>query len=190
MKTLQLLPGLVFLCALVMPLQLPAQKKAPRLSEGLASRKVCKDFPEKGYRYALLLAPGEAYMAAYNPSQSYEVQFHCLSSAYTASQYMYDKFGSWNAETTVAADTERKAFIWWDVALLGDPAKRFHVFTYGEESDVVFTAFRVFDQVGNDCLAPDHPNSRALLSKLAKEMKRVAPSNTFLSAAQRSGNNP
>lgn len=190
MKSLYLLSILVLLSFIGVPAALSAQKKVPRLYEGLAQRKACKSFPEKGFGYALLLPPHEGYMAEYNPSAAYELQLHCLSYAYNASRYMYDRFGSWNAETTVAADTPRKAFIWWDVALLGDPARRFHVFTYGEESEVMFTAFRVFDQVGNDCLAPVHPDSRALILKLTKEMKKLAPSEAFLSAFQGSGRIP
>lgn len=51
---------------------------------------------------------------------------------------------------------------------------------YGEESDLMFTAFRVFDEAGNDCLNPDHPDMRAIVERLMKDLKNSSSSEVFM----------
>ncbi len=176
-------PSVIFLAAMACLLcspDLSAQAEIPSLKYGLKSRKKCTAFPNDSYGYALLANPKEAYPVKNHPvRKSYELQFHCLGFSYESSEYLFIRFGDWTEKLTVAASGIRPVFVWKDVTLLGDE-KRYLVLSYGEESDLMFTAFRVFDEAGNDCLNPDHPDMRAIVERLMKDLKNSSSSEVFM----------
>ncbi len=176
-------PSVIFLAAMACLLcspDLSAQAEIPSLKYGLKSRKKCNHTPHNTFLYAFLATPDESYqIKGYAVPKSYELQLHCLNFSYESSEYLFIRFGDWTEKLTVQADVARSVFVWKDVTLLGDE-KRYLMLSYGEESDLMFTAFRVFDEAGNDCLHPDHPDMRAIVERLMKDLKNSSSSEVFM----------
>lgn len=168
------------IACLLCSLDLSAQTEISDLKYGLQSRKKCTHTPHNTFLYALLATPEEAYqIKGYAIPTSYELQLHCLNFSYESSEYLFIRFGDWSEKLTVQADVARSVLVWKSVTLLDDE-KRYLVLSYGEESDLMFTALRVFDEQGNDCLHPDHPDMRAIVERLMKDLKNSSSSEVFM----------